>query len=278
MTALIKLNLARNCLKYIIRTYGIKEIFVPYYTCNTVWKTIREENCKINFYHINKSFMPDVEFNKNDFILCNNYFGLCNENCEFLSRKYKNIIIDNSHGFYAKHSGLASFNSLRKFFKVQNGAYLYTTKEFQECFSVDNTELTPVIMQENYEKFLYNELTLNKEKNIKLISPKAEQIMNSIDFELDKQQRLTWYQKYTEIFDKFNTIQLKADENNIPYCYPLNTNDESILKPLSDNNVILLRLWGEIPKHFTEHQFLNNTLVLPLNDIETQNKIINLYK
>lgn len=278
MTALIKLNLARNCLKYIIRTYGIKEIFVPYYTCNTVWKAIREENCKINFYHINKSFMPDVEFNKNDFILYNNYFGLCNENCEFLSKKYINIIIDNSHSFYAKHSGLASFNSLRKFFKVQNGAYLYTTKKFQECFSVKDTELTPVTMQENYEKFLYNELTLNKEKNIKLISPKVEQIMNSIDFELDKQQRLTWYQKYTEIFDKFNTIKLKADEKNIPYCYPLNANDESILKPLSDNNVILLRLWGEIPKHFTEHQILNNTLALPLNDIETQNKIINLYK
>ena len=279
MTTLIKLNLARNCIKYIIRIYGIKEIFVPYYTCNTVWHAIREEQCKINFYHINKNFMPEPEFKENDFILYNNYFGLCGNNCEKLAQKYKNIIIDNSHSFYTKHTGIASFNSLRKFFKVQNGAYLYIEKESStKGFDVDNLELTPVIMQNDYQKFVYNELALNKEKNIKLISPEIEKTMNSIDFEQDKLQRLTWYQKYTKIFDKFNKIKLKTDENNIPYCYPLCTSDETILKSFSDNKLILLKLWNNIPRHFKENEFLNYTLALPLNDITTFNKIINIYK
>lgn len=278
MTTLIKLNLARNCLKYIIRAYGIKEIFVPYYTCNTVWKAIREENCRIKFYHINKNFLPATEFKDNDFILYNNYFGLCQKNCENLSKRYKNIIIDNSHGFYSRHTGLACFNSLRKFFNVQNGAYLYTQKTIDNIFKTDNTKLQPVIMQENYEKFLFNELTLNKEKEIKLISPEVDKIMNNTDLEFYKQQRLTWYQKYTEIFDKFNKIKLKADKNNIPYCYPLCSADDKLLESLSANNITLLRLWGNIPKHFMEYNFLNNTLALPLNDLKTYNKITKIYK
>ena len=77
---IIKLNLARNCLKYLVRIYGIKEIFVPYYSCDTVWKALRQEGCRLHFYHINKNFMPLCEFNKNDFILYINYFGLCDEN------------------------------------------------------------------------------------------------------------------------------------------------------------------------------------------------------
>ena len=48
----IELNLARNCLKYIIRLYGIKQIFIPYFTCPVVWNAIREENCRVKFYHI----------------------------------------------------------------------------------------------------------------------------------------------------------------------------------------------------------------------------------
>ena len=70
MQHVVKLNLARNCLKYIIRVYGIKEIFIPYYTCPIVWESLREEKCKIKFYHINEQFMPEINFHKDDYILC----------------------------------------------------------------------------------------------------------------------------------------------------------------------------------------------------------------
>ena len=52
---LIKLNTARNCLRYIIRAYGIEEIYVPYYICPTIKSAIRKEKAKINFYHVDKN-------------------------------------------------------------------------------------------------------------------------------------------------------------------------------------------------------------------------------
>ena len=113
---LIKLNTARNCLRYIIRAYGIEEIYVPYYICPTIKSAIRKEKAKINFYHVDKKFMPVNDFGKDYFILYPNYFGICSKNVQILSKKYKNLIVDNAHSFYSDSLGLASFNSLRKFF------------------------------------------------------------------------------------------------------------------------------------------------------------------
>ena len=54
----ILLNSARNCLKYILRAYKIPKIHLPYYICPVVRQAIREENVKMEFYHIDKFFMP----------------------------------------------------------------------------------------------------------------------------------------------------------------------------------------------------------------------------
>ena len=84
---LLKLNLARNCLRYVIKAYNIKEINVPYYICPTVLKAIRKENCRIKFYHIDQNFYPQKEFNKDDFILYPNYFGICTNNVKILEKQ-----------------------------------------------------------------------------------------------------------------------------------------------------------------------------------------------
>ena len=86
----LKLNLGRNCLRMIIRLYGIKEIFVPYYSCKTIWSAIKKENCKIKFYHIDENFMPVEDFKQDDYILYINYFGLFEENCKMLISQYNN--------------------------------------------------------------------------------------------------------------------------------------------------------------------------------------------
>jgi len=258
----IKLNLGRNCLKLIIRTYGIKEIFIPYYSCKTTWHACREENCKINFYHIDKDFLPICEFPNNAYILYINYFGMFTRNCKILAHRYKNLITDNTQAFYAPYYGIASFNSLRKFFPVQNGAYLEIEKEPTLDFQTDNLELKNVQMQKDYKLFRQNELTLNNE-SIKLISPKVEMQMGDIDFGQDKKQRLEIFKEYEKLFDRYNLIKLPALNSNIPYCYPLCTTNEKIIKKLE--NLTILRLWDQIPKSFPEYEFLYNVAALPLN-------------
>ncbi len=272
---IIKLNLGRNCLKYIIKAYNIKEIHVPYYCCNTVWKAIVQENCRMKFYHIDDNFMPIKEFRKKDFILYINYFGLNDQNCQKLAYKYPNLIIDNTQSFYSEHIGLASFNSLRKFFKVSNGAYLYVDKFLNDKFESDNIQTEPIFIQDNYQKFVQNEVLLNENNNIKMISQNTIDIMKNIDTETDKKQRVNLFKKYDKIFGGYNIIRLPNLEDQIPYCYPFSTNNTEIKKILE--KFILLHLWNELPKDFSEYKMLNNVAALPLNDTIYAKKIISQF-
>lgn len=273
---IIKLNLARNCLKYICKAYGINKILLPYYTCPVVWNSLREESCEVKFYHIDKDFLPTEKFKKNDFILYTNYFGINSKNCKKLAKKYPNIIIDNSQGFFSEPLGLASFNSLRKFFNVQNGAYLFTSKQLEQVFEVDKIELQPVSMQEDYEKFLKNELFLDAQKQIKTISPKVEKMMNDIDFEAESIKRVRIFKQYEKVLKNFNNIQLDLNRGDIPYCYPFSPNSEIIKRKLWSKNLVLLQLWKNFPKSFIESEFLNDTIALPLDNAEYAEKIIEI--
>lgn len=273
---IIKLNLARNCLKYICKAYGINKILLPYYTCPVVWNSLREESCEVKFYHIDKDFLPTEKFKKNDFILYTNYFGINSKNCKKLAKKYPNIIIDNSQGFFSEPLGLASFNSLRKFFNVQNGAYLFTSKQLEQVFEVDKIELQPVSMQEDYEKFLKNELFLDAQKQIKTISPKVEKMMNDIDFEAESIKRVRIFKQYEKVLKNFNNIQLDLNSGDIPYCYPFSPNSEIIKRKLWSKNLVLLQLWKNFPKSFIESEFLNDTIALPLDNAEYAEKIIEI--
>lgn len=273
---IIKLNLARNCLKYICKAYGINKILLPYYTCPVVWNSLREENCEVKFYHIDKDFLPTEKFEENDFILYTNYFGINSKNCKKLAKKYPNIIIDNSQGFFSEPLGLASFNSLRKFFNVQNGAYLFTSKQLEQVFEVDKIELQPVSMQEDYEKFLKNELFLDAQKQIKTISPKVEKMMNDIDFEAESIKRVRIFKQYEKVLKNFNNIQLDLNIGDVPYCYPFSPNSEIIKRKLWSKNLVLLQLWKNFPKSFVESEFLNDTIALPLDNAEYAEKIIEI--
>jgi hypothetical protein len=133
---LIKLNLGRSCLKYIIRAYNIKEIHVPYYCCNTVWNAIVQENCRIKFYHIDEIFMPLKEFDKNDYILYINYFGLHEQNCQKLAQKYPNLIviksISKSYGIPGVRLGVLASSNTELINKIRNLMSVWNINSYGE--------------------------------------------------------------------------------------------------------------------------------------------------
>ena len=177
----IQLNLGRNCLRYIIKTYGIEEIFMPFYICPTVIRAVRKENCNIHFYHIDKNFMPVVNFGKNDFILYPNYFGICSKNVLKLSQKYKNLIVDNAHNPFMPEVGLADFKSYRKFFNVKDGAELNIFQKFEIDFPKEKFTYENFSARLSYEELVENETRLDNEEILK-ISDCTKNLLSQIDF------------------------------------------------------------------------------------------------
>jgi len=261
---IIKLNTARNCLKYIVKAYNIKSIYIPYYICNTVKSALRKENVNINFYHIDKDFMPVYDFNKNDFILYPNYFGICSKNVEVLEKKYINLIVDNAHSFYSKPKGLASFNSLRKFFQpnygIKNGAYLYSDKILDNEFETDENYQ---LCEYSFENIVKNENMLDNE-NIKFISETTEIFIKNIDFEQEKQRRISNFYKYDKLYAKQNEIKINLTKEDIPFVYPLLTKNENIGYNLEKQGLMIFRYWEGIPKNFKEYEFYKYLVPIPI--------------
>ena len=115
MQKVMEFELARDCLRYFVNKFGIKQMYIPYYLCDVVRHTLVDEGCKPIFYHIDDNFYPAIEFSKEDFILYPNYFGICVENVEKLVSIYSKLIVDNAHAYYDKPQGFACFNAGHKF-------------------------------------------------------------------------------------------------------------------------------------------------------------------
>lgn len=117
----VYLNSGRNALRYIIRKLGIRKLHIPFYTCPVVNQAIEAEGCQIEQYELDAGFMPARDFPLNDFVVYNNYFGVCGKKVAELSARYPNLIVDNAQAFYSRQIGRAAFYSPRKIFGLPDG-------------------------------------------------------------------------------------------------------------------------------------------------------------
>lgn len=262
---IIRLNSARNALRYLLKAYKIPKICVPYYICPAIKSTLNKEFCKVEYYHIDDKFMPVGKFKWDDFILYPNYFGICTNNVKVLSKKYFNLIVDNAHAYYSEPMGLASFNSPRKFFQkhygIMEGAYLYTKKVLDKQLRIsEDYEIDEEI---NYEKFLKNENRLDKEP-LMLMSHTTEKIMSYINYEEEKEWRLNNFYMYAEKFGKTNELKFELEKDEIPFVYPYFTHNEKIGYELANQGLEIYRYWEGIPSIFDEYKFYKYLIPIPL--------------
>lgn len=274
---IIALNTARNCLRYIIRAFEIHEINMPYYTCPVVWQAAQKEKCRINFYHIDENFMPVKEFKENDFVLYNNYFGVCARNVKILEKKYKNLIVDNAQAFYMPKCGIASFNSLRKFFGVSDGAFLISDKILNENFETDTSyqrfshllKRTDINANFGYTDFCMNEESLNDEP-VKFISELTKTIISSIDIEAAKHIRLENFNILSKSLNHKNELNLNPDNDDVPMVYPFLVHDKELKQYLIKNKIYTATYWNPLPKDYQEGIFQKYIIPLPVDQRYTK--------
>lgn len=259
----ILLNSARNCLKYILRAYKIPKIHLPYYICPVVRQAIREENVKMEFYHIDKFFMPKKNFAEDEYILYPNYFGLCDEQSENLSKKNKNLILDNAHAFFAPKKGLASFSSPRKFFNVNDGGILEINTKISENFAQDEDRTLEI---KDFESFCKNEFSID-DNPIKLMSEKTKNSLKNINFDEKISKNRKIFSKIDQKLKKTNILNLHLLKNSTPMCYPFLTEDfeeeEKIAKMLEKEGIYLIKYGSNLPETYPEFEF-TKILMIPL--------------
>lgn len=117
----VLLNSGRNALHWILKELCIRKVHIPFYTCPVVEQAVREEGCTVVHYPLEKDFLPAVDFPVDEWVVYNNYFGVCGEKVATLAKRHRNLIVDNAQAFYSTPAGCAAFYSPRKFFGLPDG-------------------------------------------------------------------------------------------------------------------------------------------------------------
>ena len=273
----LALNLARNCVIYLIKAKKIKKLYVPYYMCSSLDNA--KNYCEVVYYKINESFLPiyDGEMKDNEYIYIVNYFGqIGNDKIKSLKNKYKNVIIDNVQAFFQKPvKGIDTIYSCRKFFGVPDGAYLYTDSRITEDLDIDysinrfkhllgraeNNAQTHFNDYKNNEKELDNQPLL-------VMSKLTHIILGAMQYQKIKKIRTENYKYLRKQLEQFNGIKTKSIVG--AYSYPFYTeNAEEIRKKLINKKIYVPTLWPNVLEIEKEddisYKFARNILPIPLD-------------
>lgn len=292
----ICLNTARNCFEYVLRTRNYKKVYIPYYSCEVMLEPIKKLGIKYEFYSINATLEPiDQPVLKGDeAFLYTNYFGLKQGCVKRLAQVYGNqLMVDNAQAFYAEpQQGIDTFYSVRKFFGVSDGAYLYTENRLEHELEQDVSFNRMIHLlkridlgaEAGYQDFRINDDSLC-EQDIKTMSRLTEAIVYGVDYETAKRKRRENYAFMDKALKDSNRIHLRLNDDAVPMAYPYLTDDETLRQRLIENKVFVATYWPNVKewvtKEMLEYDLTERLLPIPVDQrygIEEMKTIISIIK
>lgn len=277
---LIKLNLGRNCLEYILSATKYDKIYAPIYTCETIFRIVKKMDIELYFYKIDECLEPVMDFsilNSKTVFLYTNYFGVKDEFIRQLAESNVNLIIDNSQAFFSKPiENCHCFYSPRKFFGVPDGAYLYTSDRLMKQITKDESfhRMTHLMKrrdlgpEEAYKNFLQNEKELQREP-LKKMSNLTRKLMSAIDYDKAKRQRVENFRFLHHNLSSSNKCSLNLDLPLAPMIYPYICNQKKLREKLIANRIFVASYWPNIldncSKNSLEYYFAKTIIPLPID-------------
>ena len=292
----IRLNTARNCFEYVLRSRQYAKVYIPYYTCEVMLEPMNKLGVDYTFYAVNEALepvgLPVLE--EGEAFLYTNYFGLKQCCVKRLAGVYGDrLIVDNAQAFYAEPiSGIDTFYSARKFFGVPDGAYLYTSQKLEQDLEQDlSFERMSHLLKRidsgaeaGYLDFRNNDDALCGQ-DIKRMSKLTEAVLSGIDYDGVKQRRRDNFALLDEQLKDSNRIHLALDDETVPMVYPYWTDDASLRQKLIANKVFVATYWPNV-KDWTkegmlEYEFAEKLIPIPVDQrygVQEMNMIVDIIK
>ena len=285
----LRLNTARNCLEYVLRTRCYAKVHVPYYTCGAVLEPLRRLGVAYEFYAIDRRLEPEdtVGLKEGEAFLYTNYFGLKQECVERLARIYGGrLIVDDAQAFYAPRvEGVDTFYSPRKFFGVPDGGYLYTDRRLEEELPRDvSWERMGHLLRRvdegaeaGYALFRKNENALD-DNSIRSMSRLTERMLEGVDYERAGRQRRENFLFLHDRLKGRNRLDMKLQDEKVPMVYPFWTDGgEDLKKELIRSKIYVATYWPNVPEWTEEgtleYDLAKNVVALPVDQRYTKKEL-----
>jgi hypothetical protein len=292
---LLKLNTGRNAFEYILKVKGYTSVYIPYYTCKVILEPLKKLGIQYQFYTIDDKFDPilDFEVGPTECFLYTNYFGLKQETVLALSKKFNNLIVDNSQAFFSEPlPEIDTFYSCKKFFGVPDGAYLYTTSKAKLKLEKDISfgrisHLVKSIdlgIENGYQDFIENDELLSNNP-IRKMSNLSQKILAGIDYKECKYRRNSNFMYLHDFLLKYNDFSFDASSINGAMVYPLLHASTSIKKKLIEKRIYIPTYWPNVfdwtTKKMLENYLAAHLVSLPIDHRYTHGdmkRIVNVLK
>lgn len=274
----IALNLARNCLAYLIEAKRIKKIAIPKLLCDSVGIICRSAGVKISYYSVGLDFLPvDIEVEKEEWLYLVNFYGqICNEKIESIKNKYGKLIVDNVQAYFQKPvQGIDTIYTCRKFFGVPDGAFLYTDKvierELEQDFSYDKMMHIMGRFEKTASEF-YGEYANGEEAfagvPLKRMSRLTDNLLHAINYSSVAKIRTDNFRNLHDSFEKINKLRLSIPQG--AFMYPLYIeNGAEVREALRAKKIYIPTLWPAVFKlckeSDLEYDMAMNILPIPID-------------
>lgn len=272
---ILRLNAARYAIIEAFVDSGCKKLWIPIYTCESIYRALKEAKIVFCTYNINLDFTPKIDnLEEHECILVTNYFGILGSVFCRKIEKYKCVVIyDNTQAFYCPpiiSGSKYTIYSPRKFFGVCDGAYLITKKfnrkhTYIKDFSYDRGKYLLKSVEcgtnQSYNDYLCSEEILSLD-GVKEMSALTRAILGNIDYEYAAKCRKENFRFLHSILKKYNEIQDETIEltDSVPMVYPLLTrkNKNHLRDFLVKNKIYVPQWWKWVLTHSMSNEFERN--------------------
>ena len=277
----VLLNSGRNALEYVFRVLGdVKQVLIPYYTCDVVLEPIQKLNISYTFYRINRDLelerFPSLQ--DGEYLLYTNYYGIKDEYIRKLAERYgSRLIVDNAQAWFAEPiEGISTIYSPRKFVGLPDGGVAYCSRHMdRDSFEQDISfarcshllKRIDIGPSDGYVDFRENSKQLVGQP-IKQMSELTRKLLCSIDFKEVRYKRKENFRFLHKILQTSNLFNI-PDEDSFacPMIYPYLTNDIFLRQKLIENKIFIATYWPNVQewatKDLLERNFMDKLLPIP---------------
>lgn len=299
------------CAEYLKTKFGVKKIYMPALSCESMYKPFIMLSYEVEFYSVNEKFEPILNnISKHSIIFYMLYYGINNLN-DIQKEIFKHTdcfsIVDITHYAFDReaYNLICDYKvlSLRKTLGIIDGGVLLSDKHllnktkhtdneysrlrekaFEKKTIYDNSKIKEI--KEEYRSFLSAAEKL-VDKEIKPIGAgeKSLDYIKNLNVTNIKNKRKANYLKLYKELKNLNKLKLISDENlsdkSVPFAFPVIVNNrDEIQKKLAQNNVYAQVLWPICEeakkKDIFAKMFSENMLALPIDqryDIEDMSEM-----
>ncbi|MDA8224861.1 MAG: hypothetical protein M0T86_02955 [Betaproteobacteria bacterium] len=279
---------ARAALRAVFACNDTRRIWIPSYICDSVIQAAHEAGCEISLYALNDNLRPvdaPEKLQSGELFLYVNYFGLMQDAIEELRQYFPatQLVIDNSHAFYAKHTDvLATVYSPRKFAGLPDGGLLFHSAALKISPPAEEdhgsfARMKFLLMRaaysarEGYAAFNEARQSLNGQPPLSM-SRLTRRLMRSIDWQHVRCQRRSNFATMHNIIGPLNHFDWNLANEDVPLCYPLMIPEmdmAAVKSALAANGIFVATYWPDVLPRLRpgsmEAALVHETLFLPVD-------------